>query len=89
MPLKYLSNSWRSLTGADNTNANPNNIIFTIKVVVTLSARDNQKLSKILSKGFKRSVYWNEYKTISENLQQMSIDISSNQILLKLIDYLF
>ena len=89
MPLKYLSNFCRSHAGADNTNANPNNIIFTIKVVVTLSARDNQKLSKILSKGFKRSVYWNEYKTISENLQQMNIDISSNQILLKLIDYLF
>ena len=31
--------------------------------VVTLSARDNQKLSNFLSKGFERSVYWNEYKT--------------------------
>ena len=29
--------------------------------VVTLSGRDNQKLSKLLSKGFERSVYWNEY----------------------------
>ena len=34
--------------------------------VVTLTARDNQKLSKLLSKEFERSVYWNEYKTISE-----------------------
>ena len=34
--------------------------------VVTLSARDNQKLSKLLSKGFEISVYWNEYKTKSE-----------------------
>ena len=34
---------------------------------VTLSARYNQKLSKILSKGFERSIYWNEYKTKSEN----------------------
>ena len=34
--------------------------------VVTLSARENQKLSKLLSKGFERSVYWNEYKTESE-----------------------
>ena len=70
VPLRYLSNFWRSLkmplinckielklqwskydvlsaTGNDNTNANPNNIIFTIKdtklcvLVVTLSARDN------------------------------------------------
>ena len=49
------------------------NNIFTIKdrklyvPVVTLSAKDNNKLSKLLSKGFERSVYWNEYKTKSEN----------------------
>ena len=35
--------------------------------VVTLSTRDNQKFTKLLSKVFKRSVYWNEYKTKSEN----------------------
>ena len=29
--------------------------------------RDNQKLSKRLSKGFKRLVYWNEYNTKTEN----------------------
>ena len=34
--------------------------------MVTLSARDNPKLSKLLSKGFERSVYWNEYKTKGE-----------------------
>ena len=34
---------------------------------VTLSARDNQKLSKLLSKGFERSVYWKEYKAKSDN----------------------
>ena len=48
--------------------ANCNNIIFTIKhtklyvPVVTLSAKNNQKISKILSKVFERSVYWNRYK---------------------------
>ena len=35
--------------------------------LVTLSARDNQKLSKLLSKGFERSISWNEYKANSEN----------------------
>ena len=30
------------------------------------SAKDNQKLSKLLSKGFEISVFWNEYKTKSE-----------------------
>ena len=33
--------------------------------VVTLSGKDNQKLSKLLSKGFERSFYWNEHKTKS------------------------
>ena len=64
-----------SAAGNDNANdnANANNIIFTIKdtklyvPVVTLSARDNQKLSKIIWKGFKRSVYWTEHKTKNEN----------------------
>ena len=64
-----------SAAGADNVvdNINDNNIIFTIKYtrlyvpVVTLSARDNEQLSKLPSRGFERSVYWNEYKTKSEN----------------------
>ena len=57
---------------AINDNNNANNIVFTIKdtklyvPVVTLLATDNQKLSKRLSKGFERPVYWNKYKTKSE-----------------------
>ena len=51
-----------SAAGNDSANDNSHNIIFTIKdiklyvPVVTLSARDNQKLSKLLGKGFERSV---------------------------------
>ena len=51
-----------------NDTDNANNITFTIKdtkwyvSVVTLLARDNQKVSKLLSKGLERLVYWNEYK---------------------------
>ena len=66
-----------SLAGTENNindnNNNAANIIFTIKdtksyvLVVTLSAKDKQKLSKLHSKRFKRSVFWNEYKTKSEN----------------------
>ena len=43
-------------------------IFFTIKntkvyvSVVELPAKNKQKLSQILSKGFKRSMYWNECK---------------------------
>ena len=98
VPLKYLSNFWRSLevplinckvelklswskhcflsvAGTYNVNGNngDNNIILTIKdtklyvPVVTSSTRDNQKLSKLLSKGFKKSVCWNEHKTKTKN----------------------
>ena len=31
--------------------------------VVTLKTADNNKLSELLKKGFKRSVFWNEYKS--------------------------
>ena len=47
---------------ADNVNADSDNIISTIKdtklyvLAVTVSARDNQKLSKLLSKGFGRKI---------------------------------
>ena len=46
-------------TGAENDYANSNHIIFSI----TLSAKGNQKLSKLLSEGSERSVYCNENKT--------------------------
>ena len=32
--------------------------------IVTLKTEDNTKLSKLLSEGFKRPTYWNEYKVI-------------------------
>ena len=65
-----------SATGNDNSinvKGNANYIIFAVKdtrlyvPVVTLSVRDNQKLSKLLRKAFERSVYWNEYKTKCKN----------------------
>ena len=33
--------------------------------VVTLEIEDNVKLSKLLNEGFKRPIYWNEYKVIA------------------------
>ena len=73
----------------DDTNADPNNIIFAIKdtklnvPTVTLSAKDNQKLSKPLSKAFERSIYWKEYETKRENKN------TTNQTLQELTDCLF
>ena len=98
VPLKYLSNFWRSLeillfnckvelkiwwtkycvlsvAGTDNANGNNdgNNIKDTklYVLVVTLSARDNKKSWKPLSKRFERSVYWNNYKTKAKAIQQI------------------
>ena len=34
--------------------------------IVTLSTKDNVNLTKQLNEGFKRSVYWNEYKSYIE-----------------------
>ena len=74
LKLKSTNNCILSTASADNGNANSSNFIFTIKNtklyvhVVTWSARENQKLSKPLSKGFERSVYWNKHKTKSDNM---------------------
>ena len=35
--------------------------------IITLKTEDNTKLSKLLSEGFKRPIYWNKYKIIFKN----------------------
>ena len=39
--------------------------------IVTLSAEDNAKLSKLLSAEFKRSIYWNKYKVIDNKVVEI------------------
>ena len=59
-------------TYAGGDNANNRETTFEITStklyvpVVTLSTKDNVNLTKQLNKGFKRSVYWNEYKSKTE-----------------------
>ena len=73
--IRWAKHCVLSVAGTGNANGNNDdiNIIFTIKDtkiyvrVVTLSAKENQKLSKLLSKGFEKCVYWNEYNTKSDN----------------------
>ena len=66
LKLKWTKHCVLTAVGTDNNDANSNNTIFIFKdtklyvPVVTLSARDNQKLSKLLNKGFEKSVHWNE-----------------------------
>ena len=56
-------------TYTDGDNANGRETTFKITStklyvpVVTLSTKDNVSLTKQLNEGFKRSVYWNEYKS--------------------------
>ena len=40
--------------------------------VVTLLAKDNAKISKLFSEGFKTSVYWNKYKVIPNKVVQIA-----------------
>ena len=40
--------------------------------IVTLSAEDNVKLSKLLSEGFIRSIYWKKYKIIDNTLVEIA-----------------
>ena len=84
-----------SAAGNDNTNPNPNNIVFTIKdtklyvSLALLPAKDNKKLSKLLNIGMERLAYWNENKTKTEKkIQQMSMGVFSSHILSESTDYL-
>ena len=84
VPLKYLSNFWRSLemplinckvelslkwyercllTVANTATFKITDAKLYVPIV-TLKTEDNTKLSKLLSEGFKRPIYWNEYKVI-------------------------
>ena len=114
VPLKYLSNFFRSLemplinckthlelnwnnncvmfgadtyAGGDNVNYKETKFpITSTKLyvpVVTLSTKDNANLTKQLNERFKRSTYWNEYKseietkgTDANNLKRFPFDAS-------------
>ena len=107
VPLKYLSNFWRSLEMPlinckielslkwyENCILSNSGTAATFKItdaklyipIVTVKTEDNTKLSKLLSEGFKRHIYWNEYKVISEKIYaedgniRILIDLSSRGI---------
>ena len=55
--------------------------------IVTLSTKDNVNLTKQLDEGFKRSVYWNEYKSKIEtkeadvkNLKRFPLDVPIQEV---------
>ena len=40
--------------------------------IVTLSIEDNAKLSKLLSDGFERPIYWNKYKVTPNKIVEIA-----------------
>ena len=87
LKLKWTRYCVLSVADSDNDNANCTVIISTIKdtklyvPVITLSARDNEKLSKFI--GFERSIK----QKLRIKVRQINKDSFLNQTLL--IDYLF
>ena len=92
VPLKYLSNFWRSLemplinckvelsltwyercllTAATTATFRVTDAKLYVPIV-TLSIEDNSKLTKLLNEGFKRPIYWNEYKVIPNKTVELA-----------------
>ena len=53
--------------------------------IATLSIEDNAKLSKLLGKGFKRSIYWNKYKVIDNRVVEIA-DNNEEKYIRELLD---
>ena len=69
LSLKWHKNCILSSAGTAATFAITDTKLYV--PVVTLKTEDNVKLSKLLNEGFKRSVYWNKYKSI---LQEYAVN---------------
>ena len=73
------------------TAANANKAIFKITdaklyvPIVTLSIEDNSKLSKLLNKGFKRPIYWNEYKVTPNKIVEVAA-VNDEKYMTELLD---
>ena len=61
-----------SATGADSATFKITDARLYVPVV-TLSIEDNTKLSKLLNEGFRRPVYWNEYKRIDNKVVEVAV----------------
>ena len=82
LSLKWIENCGLT-TAAIGANANADGAdSATLKItdaklyftIVSLSAEDNAKLSKLLSNGFKRAVYWNKCKVIDNKVVEIAAE---------------
>ena len=69
LSLKWYENCILSSAGTAATFAITDTKFYV--PVVTLNIEDNAELSKLLSKGFKRSVYWNKYQAILKDYAEI------------------
>ena len=91
----YGSDAFAAADNNNNNNNNNSNSGTKFKItntklyvpLVTLPNEDNVKLTKQLNKGFKRLVYWNEYKTkiesrdlINNNLTRFYLGASFQEV---------
>ena len=53
--------------------------------IVTLSIEDNSKLTKLLNEGFKRPIYWNEYKVTPNKIVEIAA-INEEKYIRELLD---
>ena len=76
LSLKWVENCILTVNPSANDNINQANFkISDAKLyvpIVTSKTEDNAKLSKLLSEGFKRSIYWNEYKNIDNKVVEIA-----------------
>ena len=85
LSLKWIENC--VLTTA----ANANKATFKITdaklyvPIVTLSIEDNSKLSKLLNEGFKRPIYWNEYKVTPNKIVETAA-VNDEKYITELLD---
>ena len=54
--------------------------------IVTLSADDSLKLSKLLSEGFKRPIYWNEHKVTPNKIVEIAAADNGEKYIRELLD---
>ena len=68
--LKWYENCIFSNAG-DNATVTISDIKLYVPIA-TLSSEGNVKLSKLLSQGFERPIYWNEYKVIPNKIVEIA-----------------
>ena len=90
MKLKWKKCCVLSTAGVDIDDGRPNNIISTVKdkkfydLVVTLTAREIRNYQNILAKDLKgKFIGMNTKQKVRIKIQQMNIDIFSNETLLE------